>query len=118
MTFPGATRTTAFLSGASLATLAVCLDVLKSRGLLRYNADDPELFPLVAAYFFVTTIVFVIGVRNLAPAELKTRVPLLYFPSTRAGWAVLFNWWGRMLAWFLGAASVTVILASVHYLLR
>jgi hypothetical protein len=118
MAFPVATQTTAFLSGASLAALAVCLDVLKSRGLLRYNADDPQLFPLIAAYFFVTVIVFVIGIRNLAPAELKTRVPLLYFPTTRAGWALLFNCWGRMLAWFLGAASVAAIVASAHYLSR
>jgi hypothetical protein len=117
MSFPIATRTTAFPSGASLAILALGLDALKSRGLLRYNADDLELFPLIAVYFFVTVIVFVTGVRNLAPAELKTRVHLLYLPTTRAGWAILFNCWGRMLAWFLGGASVAAIAASVRHLL-
>jgi hypothetical protein len=117
MACPVATRTTAFLSGASLAALPVCLDVLKSCGLLRYNADDPELFPLIAAYFVVTGIAFVIGIRNLAPAELKTRVPLLYVPTTRAGWALLLNCWGRMLAWCLGGASVAVVAAFVLYLL-
>ncbi len=116
MAFPAATRMTAFLSGSSLVALAVCLDVLKSRGLVAYNADDPELFPLIAAYFFVTAIVFVVGIRNLFPAELKTRIPFVYFPTTRAGWAVMFNCWGRMLAWFLGGASVVALVASTRYL--
>ena len=109
---------TAFLSGASLGALAVCLDLLKSRGFVPYNADDPEVFPVIAAYFFVTAIVFVIGIRNLFPTELKTRIPLVYFPTTRAGWAVLFNCWGRMLAWFLGGASVAAFAASARYLLQ
>ena len=116
MAFPAATRMTAFLAGASLAALAVCLDVLKSRGFVPYNADDHELFPLIAAYFFVTAIVFVVGIRNLFPAELKTRVRFVYFPTTRAGWGVMFNCWGRMLAWFLGGASVVAIVASTRYL--
>lgn len=109
---------TAFLAGASLVALAVCLDALKSRGLVPYNADDPELFPLIAAYFLVTGIVFVVGIRNLFPAELKTRMPFMYFPTTRAGWAVLLNCWGRMLAWFLGGASVAALSAFSHYLLQ
>jgi hypothetical protein len=116
MVFPAATRITAFLAGASLAALAVCLDVLKSRGLVPYNADDRELFPLIAAHFFVTVIVFVVGIRNLFPAELKTRARFVYFPTTRAGWAFMFNRWGRMLAWFLGGASVVALVASTRYL--
>jgi len=113
MAFSAATRMTAFLAGASLAALALCLDVLKSRGFVPYNADDPKLFPLIAAYFLVTVVV---GIQNLFPAELKTRVRFVYFPTTRAAWAVMFNCWGRMLAWFLGGASVVVLAASTRYL--
>ena len=118
MALPVATRITAFLAGASLVVLAVCLDLLKSRGLVAYNADDPELFPLMAAYFFVTAIVFVVGIKNVFPAELKTRIPFVYFPTRRAGWAVLFNCWARMLAWFLGGASVVGLAASARYVLQ
>ena len=110
MAFPAATRMTAFLAGASLVALAVCLDALKSRGLVPYNADDLELFPLIAAYFFVTGIVFVVGIRNLFPVELKTRIPFVYFPTTHC--------WGRMLAWFLGGVSVAAVAAFGAYLLK
>jgi hypothetical protein len=116
--FPTATRTTAFLSEASLAALAILLDVLKSCGVSPYNADSPEMFPFIAIYFFVTAILLVIGPRNLFPAGLKTRIPLVYFPIDRAGWALLFNCWGRMLAWFLGAAAVVALMSLARLLLR
>jgi len=116
--FPIATRTTAFCSGASLAALAICLDILKSRGVVPCNADSPELFPFIAAYFLVTVLVFVIGVRNLFPAALKTRIPFVYFPTDREGWTLLFNCWGRMLVWFVGGAMVIALSGSIRYLLQ
>src|SRR5438876_8680419 len=81
--FPVATRTTAFIAGASISLLAVSLDILKSRGVIPYDADSPELFPFVVIYFFITAILLVIDVRSIAPKELKTRVPGLYFPTKR-----------------------------------
>jgi hypothetical protein len=105
MTFPTATRTTAFVSGASLTALSVCLGVLKSRGLIPHSGDDPELFPVIGAYFLVTGIVFVLGFRN--PRGL---------PTSRADWRLLFNCWGRMLAWLLGAGSISALVAVAHLL--
>ena len=118
MAFPVATRTTAFLSGASLTGLAICLDILKRRGIAPYNADTPELFPFIAAYFLVTVVVFVVGARNVSPAELKTKIPLVYFPTNRAGWTLLFHCWGRMLAWFFGGAVVIALGGSVRSILQ
>ena len=118
MAFPVATRTTAFLSGASLTALAICLGILKARGGIPYNADSPELFPFIAAYFLVTALVFVIGVRNLFPSELKTKIPFVYFPTDREGWTLLFNCWGRMIVWFFGGAVVSALASSFRYLLR
>ena len=86
LAFPTATRRTAFLSGASLAALAILLRAPKSCGVSPYNADSPEMFPFIAIYFFVTVILLVIGPQNLFPAGLKTRIALVYFPTDRAGW--------------------------------
>ena len=109
------TRTTAFLAGASLSAIAGGLSILKTHGLVAHDADSPQLFPFMLLYFFVTVLVFVIGVRNLAPPELKTKVPFLYFPTNRQGWQLMFEVWKRMLVWFLGAAITAAGLALVSY---
>ena len=106
---------TAFLAGASLSAIAGGLSILKSQGLVAHDADSPQLFPFVLLYSFVTVLVFVIGVRNLAPRELKTRVPFVYFPTNREGWQLMFDVWGRMLVWFFGAATAGAALALISY---
>ena len=114
---PNATRATAFLSGASLVAIATILDVLKARGLISYNAESPEVFPFLLVYFFVTAVVFVLGLRNLFPRELRTRIPLVYLPTDRKGWRFLLRLWGRILAWFLGGAAVTVLSVCMQQVL-
>lgn len=111
MKFPRATRYSAFLAGASLSGLAIVMSVLNERGVISFDTDSPLGFPLIAGYFFVTVLIFVIDVRSLAPAEFKTRFPGVYFPTDRAGWYFLFRVWGRMGVWFLGAASVGALAA-------
>lgn len=115
MEFPKATRVSAFLAGASLALLAIAMATLKKRGVIPYDADDPQLFLLVVAYFFVTVVVFVIDVRSLAPVELKTRIPGVYFPTNRQGWSFMTRVWGRMIVWFVGAAGVGALAAILQW---
>ena len=101
-----------------MSALAILLSFLKERGLISFDADSPQVFPLIAAYFFVTVLVFVIDVRSLAPAELKTRFPGVYFPTDRAGLLFFLRVWGRMLVWFLGAASVAAIVAFLNWCVK
>lgn len=115
MTFPVATRKTAFLAGMSLSALVALLGFLKSGGVIPYDVDSRDLFPLVAVYFFVTVLVLVIDVRSIAPKELKTRFPGVYFPTDRAGVGFMFRVWGRMLLWFLGAVAGSVLLKPFGY---
>jgi hypothetical protein len=117
MTFPVATRKTSFLAGMSLSALVTLLGVLKSR-FIPYDADSRELFPLVLVYFFVTVLVLVIDVRSIAPKELKTRFPGVYFPTNREGVGFMFRVWGRMLLWFLGAVAGGLLLAPFGYYLK
>lgn len=65
------------------------------------------------AYFFLTTFVFVIGLRNFFPRELRTRIPFVYFPTDRSGWNVFLHVWGRMLLWFIGAVTAIFLFALV-----
>lgn len=118
MTLPVATRTTAFLAGASLSALVFLLAVLKSRGVIPYDADSQELFPLVLVYLFVTVLIWVIDVRSIAPKQLKTRFPGVYFPTNREGVAFLMSVWGRMFIWFLGAAFAGVLLTPIALSLK
>ena len=115
MTFPVATRKTAFLAGMSLSALVALLGALKSHGVIPYDADSRVLFPFVLAYFFVTALLLVIDVRSFAPKELKTRFPGIYFPTNREGVGFMFRVWGRMLLWFLGAVAGGVLLAPLAY---
>ena len=111
---PNATGLTAFLSGASLGGMARALEILKSRGVILRGADGPGAFVVIAAYFYVTVLVFVIGVRNVFPHELRTRIPFFYFPTDRGGWMVLVRCWGRMLLWFVGAGTAIVLASLVE----
>jgi hypothetical protein len=118
MTLPVATRWSAFIAGASLSALIYLLGVLHARGVIPYDPEGPQLFPFVLAYFFISALVFVIDVRSLAPKQLKTRIPGVYFPTNREGINFMFSVWGRMLLWFLGAASAGGVLALVQVIAR
>ena len=112
---PVATRTTAFIAGASLAALALSLDVLKARGVIPYDADSPQLFPVLVVYFFVSVQVFVIDLRSIAPKELKTRFTGFYFTTDIEGVGFMLRVWGRMTVWFFGAvAAVSVFSLASH----
>jgi len=113
-----ATRKTAFLAGMSLAVLASLLGVLKSSGVSPYDADSPQVFPFIAIYFLLTVLVFVVDVRSIAPKELKTRIPLVYFPTNREGVDFMLRVWGRMLVWFLGAVVGAGLLAPLAYIAK
>lgn len=80
------------------------LDIAKNHALIPYNADSPQIFPYIGAYFFITSILFVVGPDSIFPKELKTRIRFVYFPIYRAGWQFMLKVWGRMLIWFAGAA--------------
>lgn len=108
MAFPIATRKSAFIAGLSLSGLVGLLGLLKSLGVIPYAADSPELLPFFLVYFLATALLFVIGVDNLAPKVLKTRIPMVYFPSNKEGFRLLLSVWGRMLVWFLGAVVAAV----------
>jgi hypothetical protein len=114
--FPVASRTTAFVAGGSLAALVCLLGELKARGVIPYDADSPQLFPFVLVYFFVSVFVFVIDVRSIAPRELKTQFPGVYFPTNRQGVRFMLTVWGRMIVWFFGAATVGALFSLGLYL--
>lgn len=85
LALPVATRTTAFLAGVSLVAIVALLSVLKARGVIPYDADSPQVFPFVLAYFFVTTLVFVIDLRSIAPKETKNAVSRRLLPDGQSG---------------------------------
>lgn len=116
--FPTATRKSAFVTGISLVVLIAALVALEHFGVLPAGASEKELFPVVAAYFFISVLLFVIDVRSFSPAELQTKIPLLYFPTNRQGLNFLLNVWGRMLIWFLGVATAASFLALGQWLLK
>jgi hypothetical protein len=102
----------------SLAVIVVVLSVLKARGAIPYDADNPKIFPFVGAYFLVSVLVFVVDLRTIAPKELKTKCPGFYFPTNREGVSFMFRVWGRMIVWFLGAAVGGLVLAPLTWYLR
>jgi hypothetical protein len=114
---PVASRKTAFIAGVSLSALVFLLGTLKGRGVIPYDADSPQLFPFVLVYFFVSVLLLVIDVRSIAPKELKTRFPGVYFPTNREGVGFMFRVWGRMIVWFLGVViGGTVLMPLDSYL--
>lgn len=118
MALPIATRKTAFLAGMSLFVLVMLLGQLKLRGFIPYDADSPELFPFVLGYFLVTACVFVIGLNSFTSKALKTRIPMVYFPTNREGARFLFTVWGRMLIWFIGAVIGAAMFALIEGVLQ
>src|SRR5687767_12891056 len=118
LVLPTASRTTAFVAGVSLSAVVVVLNVLKARGVIPYDADSPQVFPFVLAYFFVSVLIFVIDLRSIAPKELKTKFPGVYFPTNREGVGFMFRVWGRMIVWFLGAAIAGMVLVPLGSYLR
>lgn len=116
--FPTATRKSAFIAGFSLVLFIALLESLESFGVLPIGASEKQLFPLVILFFFVSALLFVIDVKSLAPNELRTKIPLLYFPTNRAGLNFLLRVWGRMLVWFLGAATAASFFAFGQWVLK
>ncbi|NWG39816.1 MAG: hypothetical protein HXY27_07615 [Hydrogenophilaceae bacterium] len=116
--FPTATRKSAFITGFSLVLFIALLESLESFGVLPIGASEKQLFPLVILFFFVSVLLFVIDVKSLAPNELKTKIPLLYFPTNRTGLNFLLRVWGRMLVWFLGAATAASLMAFGQWVLK
>ena len=115
---PTATRKSAFIAGFSLVLFIAMLGSLESFGVPPIGSSEKQLFPLVILFFFVSALLFVIDVKSLAPSELKTKIPLLYFPTNRAGLNFLLRVWGRMLAWFLGAATAASLMAFGQWVLK
>jgi hypothetical protein len=118
MVLPVATWKSASLAGASLAGLVSLLSILKSHGLSPFDADSPQVVPFIFVYFFVSMFIFVIGIKSLAPKELRTSVPGVYFPTNKQGIRFLLTVWGRMLVWFLAAASTGAGLALLKHALQ
>ncbi|HEY0664736.1 MAG TPA: hypothetical protein VGD24_01590 [Gallionella sp.] len=116
--FPIATRKSAFIAGFSLVLFNALLESLESFGVLPIGSSEKQLFPLVILFFFVSVLLFVIDVKSLAPNELKTKIPLLYFPTNRAGLNFILRVWGRMIVCFLGAATAASLMAFVQWLLK
>jgi hypothetical protein len=117
-TFPTATSKSAFFTGISLVVFIEAVLALEHFGVLPAGAFEKDLFPVLAAYFFISVLLFVIDVRSFSPAELKTKIPLLYFPTNRKGLNFLLRVWGRMLVWFCGVATAASFLALGQWLLR
>ena len=118
MVFPTATRKTAFIAGASLVALIFSLTALQKAGVFPDGVGEKELAPLIIIFFFVSVFLFVIDVRSVSPEELKTKIPLVYFPTDRKGLRFIFAVWGRMLIWFLGAATAAVPMAIFDALFK
>lgn len=111
MPFPIATRTSAFIAGLSLSAPVTLLNILNARGPLDYGVHNAQVFAFFVGYFLLTVAVFVIDVRSFVPKQLKTRIPLVYFPTDQAGFEFLLTVLIRLLVWLLGAATGMIIIA-------
>lgn len=118
MPFPLATRNSAFIAGASLSVPVTLLAVLNAKGVTAYGVYNPKIFAFFVIYFLLTVAVFVIDVRSFAPEQLKTRIPMVYFPTDQAGVNFLFRVLGRCLMGLLGVAAGAVCVAPLWYLLE
>lgn len=113
MNFPSATNLTAFFAGLSSTVLAGVIDVFKFREQTLHSPDSPALLLFFLAYLFASILFFVIDVRNIAPNELKTKIPLVYFPTNKNGIGLLLKMGGRMLIGLLGVAVGVAVLLLV-----
>ncbi|WP_446811355.1 hypothetical protein ACH50O_07270 [Methylomonas sp. 2BW1-5-20] len=118
MPFPTATRTSAFIAGLSLSAPLTLLACLKAGGLVGVGIDDPRVVGFSVIYAVLTGAVFVLDVRTFAPKQLKTRMPLVYFPTDKAGVDFLLAVFGRMLVWLLGMVAGIGLLAPLWYFVQ
>jgi hypothetical protein len=118
MVFPTATKKSAFVSGVLLVALAYLTGALQSAGTLPAAIGEKELAPLFFLFFFVSVLLYVVDIRSIAPDKLKTKIPLIYFPTNRAGLRFLFTVCGRMLIFFLGVATAVAFLATCEAILK
>jgi hypothetical protein len=105
MSFPSATRTNAFFAGLSVALFAGVFDIFKFRDQSLQNPENTALFLFFLAGLFASVLIFMIDVRNIAPKELKTKIPFVYFPTNQEGVNLIVRLWVRMLMGFLGMAT-------------
>jgi len=68
--------------------------------------------------FFISTIVFVIGVNDISDAFHKAtkKFPRIYFPD-RDDWRSMPKIWGRMIIWFFGSVIGILVLMVIDSLL-
>jgi hypothetical protein len=104
-----ATKFTAFLTGFLLTSATMLLDIAKTHSLISFNADSPGIFPFFIGYFFITGIVFVIGIQLISQSTFAS-IPFTSIPKDQEGWKAMFNTWGRMLAWFFGCVVGVILL--------
>lgn len=96
-----ATKISAFFAGFSLSFAVVGSDIANKRGVVQFTLDSPEMFPYVLMLFFASVFIFVIGPQVFA----IERIPYTGIPKDRTAWTSMFQTWGRMLIWFLGAVT-------------
>ncbi len=109
MKAPVATFKTALAAGAALSVLMCGVDWANRTGICQPIERNPFLGVVFAVLFFVSTLCYVVDVRNIAPEALRTRIPFFYFPTDRRGLELLSDVMARMFVWFVAAALVMVI---------
>ena len=67
--FPTATRKSAFIAGITLVVFIAGLEALAHFELLPAGASEKEMFPVVAAYFFITVLLFIVDVKSFCHAN-------------------------------------------------
>ena len=109
MKAPVATFVTAMAAGVTLSALMCGVQWADRHGSPELTESNPIVIAVLAVFFFVSTLLYVIDVRNIAPEALKTRIPFLYFPTDRRGLELLSDVWARMFVWFAAASSVMAV---------
>ncbi len=107
-----ATKLTAFLAGFSLGAAAGALEFAHVRGLTSFTMASPNAFPFAAAYFFVSSLLFVIGM-PFVRGDAYERIPFSSVPKTKEGWSKVVAVWIRMVFWFGGAVVGGIIFYSL-----
>lgn len=106
------------MTGLSLSAPTYLIYFLQAGEVSAYGLDHPRVFAGIVIVGLLSLLVFVIDIRSLAPAALKTSIPLVYFPTNQAGWNYLLRLLGRFLIWLLGIATGAGLLATLRYLLK
>jgi hypothetical protein len=94
-----ATKVSAFLAGFVLSFAGSAFDIASKRRLVSFTFDSPSVFPFVGMFFIATVLIFVIGPQMIS----IERIPYTGIPKNRSAWMSMFQIWGRMAVWFLGA---------------